>query len=239
MTKATGYVERYRISIQVFLNGYSYKVTDSDGNTILRKDDNAVEDLYSSHLFSYKYEEYELSFRTHECTLIPERMLHGWQEGDAGKKVLREALSEYTPLEDDREIAAIGVPYLKAVLVYALPGKGSSLNALLTSLPAGCRPLPEMYWMLEQLHGTLKCHNRVIASYRDSLLTLLISEDDSLLLCNSFEAPDFTTALYFLFSSMKQFQFNPEVTTVYFRNSLSQEQQMLLYRYFSGVEVLE
>lgn len=83
----------------------------------------------------------------------------------------------------------------------------------------------------------MKHHNRVVASYGDSFLTLVISEGDKLLLCNSYKAEDFTTALYYVFFAIRQFQFNPEVTTIYFRNELDEDSQMMLYRYFSGVEI--
>ena len=79
----------------------------------------------------------------------------------------------------------------------------------------------------------------VRADYSASLLSLAIAEDGKLLLCNSFNAQDFTTALYFIFSALKQFQINPEVTTIYFRENLGHDQEMLLYRYFSGVEILK
>ena len=52
---------------------------------------------------------------------------------------------------------------------------------------------------------------------------------------NVFEAPDFTTAQYFLFLSMRRLQLNPEVSTVCFRTPLDPEAEMSLYRYFKGV----
>ena len=59
------------------------------------------------------------------------------------------------------------------------------------------------------------------------------------MLCNSYEAVDFTTAEYFIFLALKRLQMNPEVSTVCFRTPLAPEQEMSLYRYFKAVEVLD
>jgi hypothetical protein len=58
------------------------------------------------------------------------------------------------------------------------------------------------------------------------------------LLANVFRAPDFTTAEYFLFLSLKKLQLNPEVSSIYFRTPLSEEEELSLYRYFKSVEQL-
>lgn len=70
----------------------------------------------------------------------------------------------------------------------------------------------------------------------DGRLYLVIAQGRSLLLCNSFQAPDFTTAEYFIFMAMKKLQLNPEVSTICFRTELQEEQEMSLYRYFKNVE---
>ena len=64
---------------------------------------------------------------------------------------------------------------------------------------------------------------------------LVIAQGKSLCLANVFAAPDFTTAEYFIFLSMKRLQLNPEVSTVCFRTPLDPEAEMSLYRYFKGV----
>ena len=80
--------------------------------------------------------------------------------------------------------------------------------------------------------------NKILASYMDGYLYLTIAQGRSLLLCNSFRAPDFTTAEYFIFLAMKNLQLNPEVSTITFRTSLESEEEMSLYRYFKCVEVI-
>ena len=70
----------------------------------------------------------------------------------------------------------------------------------------------------------------------DGVLYLVIAQGKSLLLCNSYQAPDFTTAEYFIFLAMKKLQLNPEVSTIAFRTPLSEEDRMSLYRYFRNVD---
>ena len=77
-----------------------------------------------------------------------------------------------------------------------------------------------------------------MASYMDGVLYLVIAQGKSLLLCNTFQAQDFTTAQYFIFLAMKKLQLNPEVSTICFRTPLSEEDEMSLYRYFKSVEQL-
>jgi hypothetical protein len=72
----------------------------------------------------------------------------------------------------------------------------------------------------------------------DGVLYLVIAQGKSLLLCNTFQAQDFTTAQYFIFLAMKKLQLNPEVSTICFRTPLSEEDEMSLYRYFKSVEQL-
>ena len=79
-------------------------------------------------------------------------------------------------------------------------------------------------------------YNKILASYMDGYLYLAIAQGKTLLLCNAFQAPDFTTAEYFVFMTMKKLQLNPEMSSIYFRTPLVEEQEMSLYRYFRSVE---
>ena len=94
-----------------------------------------------------------------------------------------------------------------------------------------------MYYMLKDVRG-LSEYNRILASYMDGILYLVVAQGKSLLLCNSFKAPDFTTAEYFIFMVMKKLQLNPEMSTITFRTPLTDEQEMSLYRYFKSVDTI-
>jgi hypothetical protein len=99
------------------------------------------------------------------------------------------------------------------------------------------KPLPELYYMLGSL-SQITDYNRILASYMDETLYLVIAQGKTLLLCNTYHAPDFTTAEYFLFMAMKKLQLNIEMSSVYFRTPLTEEQELSLYRYFMNVEHL-
>jgi hypothetical protein len=81
-------------------------------------------------------------------------------------------------------------------------------------------------------------YNKILASYMDGILYLAIAQGKSLLLCNTYQAPDFTTAEYFIFLAMKKLQLNPEVSTISFRTPLTEDDEMSLYRYFKSIDQL-
>ena len=131
----------------------------------------------------------------------------------------REVLSQTVILDPDDKVGYISLPEFSAELVYSLSDSG----------------YPELYYLLKALAG-ISDHNRIAASYKDGFLHLAISQGNDLLLANVFEAADFTTAEYFLFMAVRKLQLNPEVSSVYFRTPLSEEEEMSLYRYFKSVE---
>ena len=150
----------------------------------------------------------------------------------------RAALEEVCTLEEGDFVETVPVPSQASVLVFS-NSIGESLSKVIaqTVLPLSGEPvrvLPEMYYLLRQLE-TLTEYNKIVASWADGYLHLAIAQGKSLRLANVFQAPDFTTAQYFLFLSLKQLQLNPEVSTVCFRTPLSPEASMSLYRYFKGV----
>ena len=98
-------------------------------------------------------------------------------------------------------------------------------------------PLPEIYYMLKSL-SDLEEYNKIVASYVDGVLYLVIAQGRTLLLCNTYKAPDFTTAEYFIFLAMKKLQLNPEMSTITFRTPLDEEEEMSLYRYFKNVDII-
>ena len=132
----------------------------------------------------------------------------------------RELLSEVASLGPEDEVKWLPLSSLGAVLVYS---------------PSSQDETPELARLLESLKDNPQ-YNKVHASWKGGYLHLVLAQGKNLLLANVFQAPDFTTAQYFLFLAMKQFQLNPEVTTVYLGTPLGEEDEMSLYRYFKAVE---
>ena len=220
-----------RISIQVGLSGYSFKI--QAGNDGRSSGWMSAERIFTTPELQKRYGEVEISVFTPKCTLIPSHFHHPLHS--------RAALADVVNLSDADPVDYVEVPEFAAVLVYS-NAIGESLSKVISETTihtdgTKAKPLPEMYFMLKQL-STLEEYNKILASYMDGNLYLAIAQGKSLLLCNSFQAPDFTTAEYFVFLALKKFQLNPEVSTICFRTPLDEEQEMSLYRYFKSVEQL-
>ena len=217
------------ISIQVSLSGYSFKVCTGEEEGP-RSAWIGAERLFTTPEFQRRYRNVEVSLLTPKVALVPESF---YNPGRA-----RIALEEVAALEEGDFVESVNLPSLASVLVFSNT-LGESLSKVIaqtvrpsTGVPV--RVLPEMYYLLRQLE-TLPEYNKIVASWRDGWLHLVIAQGKSLLLANVFEAPDFTTAQYFLFLGMRRLQLNPEVSTVCFRTPLDPEAEMSLYRYFKGV----
>lgn len=216
------------ISIQVSLSGYSFKV--HSGEEVRLFPWMGAERLFTTPEFQHRYDRVDISLLTPKVALVPESF---YNPGTA-----RAALSEVAALQEGDFVESVNVPSLASVLLFS-NSIGESLSKVIaqTVLPSSGMPvrvLPELYYLLLELSG-LSEYNKIVASWRDGWLHLVIAQGKSLLLANVFEAPDFTTAEYFLFLSMKRLQLNPEVSTVCFRTPLDPEAEMSLYRYFKAV----
>lgn len=158
----------------------------------------------------------ELSLLTPKCTLVP---AHFYNPASS-----RASLGEVVVLDDADIVKAAEVPQYDAVLLYAAPSEAS-------------QALPELWHILKGL-PSIREYNRILASWKEGRLYLGIAQGGTLLLANSYEAPDFTTAQYYIFVALKSLQLNPEISTIYFRHSIGAEDEMSLYRYFKSVEIL-
>ena len=218
-----------RISIQVGLSGYSFKIYTAD--EVKTSGWMSAERIFTTQEFLSRYDEVEISVFTPKTTLVPEQ----FQDETSSGNMLR-PVSE---LGDTDEVMSVRVPEFAAVLVYS-NSIGETLSRAVSETVLDkdgnkTQPLPELYYMLRSVLN-LPDYNKILASYMDGVLYLVIAQGRTLLLCNSFQAPDFTTAQYFVFLAMKNLQLNPEVSTITFRTPLSEEDEMSLYRYFKNVE---
>ena len=218
-----------RISIQVGLSGYSFKIQTADATTA--SEWMSADRIFTTSEFQKRYDEVDVSVFTPKFTLVPEQ----FQDKTADNQML----SDVADLSASDAVSSVPVPEFAAVLVYSNT-IGETLSKAVSETvldKAGnkARPLPEIYYMLKAVSG-LADYNKILASYMDGVLYLVIVQGRSLLLCNSFKAPDFTTAEYFIFLAMKKLQLNPEVSTITFRTPLSEEDEMSLYRYFKNVD---
>ena len=189
-----------------------------------------VDRLFTTPEFQRRYEEVDIALLTPKCTLVPESFFR--------PESVRTMLSDVVALEPADATGYVRIPELGAVLLFSNTiGETLSLvlsQTVLTASGAQAPVLPEMYYLLKTLPDC-EDYNKIVASWADGWLHLVVAQGKSLLLANVYSAPDFTTAEYFLFLALKRLQMNPEVSTVCFRTPLSVEAEMSLYRYFKAV----
>lgn len=227
-------LHRERISIQVCLSGYSFKVDGEDGQRSSSSFSSSWLEpgtLFSRREFQRSYPEAELSLFTPKCALVPEKFFAKGNE--------RELLSRTVRLDAGDSVSYLAVPQYGAVLLYSAEPRQGWSDAILSSLHCSSpqRPefLPEMYYLLRDL-SECEDYNKIIASLADGWLYLGIAQGRNLQVANVYRAMDFTTAEYFIFTALKSLQLNPEMSVIRFRTPLEAEQEMSLYRYFRCVE---
>ncbi len=134
----------------------------------------------------------------------------------------RDALAEVAELKEGTRIGHLSIPQYDAVLVYEADGDSAVVNP------------PAIAGLLSRLPDCPE-YNKILCSLDGGRLDLAVAQGKSLLLANSFPAPDFTTAEYYLFLSLNTLQLNPEISTVCWLSPLSDTDEMSLYRYFKSV----
>ena len=218
-----------RISIQVGLSGYSFKIESDNG--LHSSDWMSADRVFTTPEFQKRYDQVELAVFTPKASLVPSQFY--------SSEIAHKLLSEVVSLKEGEHVESVDVPEYNAVLVYS-NNIGETLTRVVSETVlftdgSKARPLPIMYYMLKSL-TSLSDYNKILAAYMDGVLYLALAQGGTLLLCNSFKAPDFTTAQYFIFLALKRLQLNPEMSTITFMTPLDYEQEMSLYRYFRSVE---
>ena len=213
------------------MSGYSFKIQTAD--EVRTSPWMSAERIFSTPEFLQRYDKVEISVFTPKVTLVPDQ----FNNTDDALRML----SPVADVQKDDEVTSISVPEFAASLVYS-NNIGETLSRAVSETVMDkegnkSTPLPEMYFMLRSVLD-LQDYNKILASYMDGVLYLVIAQGRSLLLCNSFHAPDFTTAQYFIFLALKNLQLNPEVSTICFRTPLTDDEEMSLYRYFKNVELV-
>ena len=150
-----------------------------------------------------------------KCTLVPSNF---FDDNCAG-----EYLAQVVDMAPGEHACWAHLPEYNAYLVWASAGSDEEK--------------PELFGILKDLR---KCpdYNKILCSWDGSELNLAIAQGKSLLLANTYQAKDFTTAEYWIFLAMRSLQLNPEISTICLRSSVSAEDEMSLYRYFKAVEIL-
>ena len=217
------------ISIQVGLERYAFKIFSS---TLVHSSGwMSADRIFTATELQHRYDEVRLSVFTPKCALVPADFFL--------RDHARELLAASAPVAPGDSVDYVPVQEFNSVLVFS-NSNGGTLSRVIADMVMNADGskspiLPELYWILKSLKDVSE-YNKIIASYMDGYLYLAIAQGKSLMLCNSFEAPDFTTAQYHIFRAMKRLQLNPEISPIFFRTPLTEEQVMNLYNYFKSVE---
>ncbi len=150
-----------------------------------------------------------------KCTLVPSNFFDENCAGEYLAQVFVDAPSE--------PVRSVLIPEYNAYLVWA------------SGAPEG--EMPRMYDVLSRL-GKCPDYNKILCSWDGAELCLAIAQGKTLLLANTYEANDFTTAEYWIFLALRSLQLNPEISTICLLSEISPEDEMSLYRYFKAVETL-
>lgn len=229
--QVTGNRKYRNISVQVSLSGYVSKI-ESNGVSV-SSGWMGADRFFTDPDFRCRYDDVKISVFTPKFTLVPEHFFDSL--------AARSLLSEVASIDETDSISCEPVPSVKAVLVYSNAiGETLSKAAAETVLRTDgnkAKVLPEIWYMLASL-DSISEYNKVVASFADGYLYMVVAQGRSLLLCNSYCVPDFVTAEYFIFLAMKRLQLNLEMTSIYFRTPIGAEEEMSLYRYFRTVDYL-
>ena len=213
------------ISVQIGLNGFSYSTDDCARSSWL-----GAEFVFNTEELQRKYDHIELSTINRKFTLVPTSY---FDEADA-----QQLLCAAVTLDGEDEVEWAENEAVGAVEIWAKE-KGRLLPVIRGMLEKGgeVEIHPELHCLLRDALR-VDTYNKIAVSYAEGVLCLVIFQGRNLMLCNSFEAMDFTTAQYYIFQALKKFQINPEASTLYFRTALSAEEEMGLYNYVKAVKAL-
>ena len=231
---------RYRLSIHAFLNGFSFAVLDEAASLCRQLHYYAFSspfdhnDVYTEMTTScrnhsqlkYNYSTAQCVFCSPSFTLVP----HSLFVPEKAAAILK---SIHTINELD-EVYFHDLPRLGVTCVYSIP---NAITAPLLKNQPATRFFP-IASSLIQMVTPLLGHTRILFFYWDSFLYLTLMKEQQLLLCNAFHAPDFHTALYFLFLVLHQWQLNPDSLRLYISGEITKQNRKMLHNYFPSVVIL-
>ncbi len=214
-----------RITIQLDLSGYSFKIYDRSGNILSSSEkscpiDLAVNEL-SSEIDSNSQVSVELS--TWKYTMVP---LSSYESEHSYK-----LLNEIKDIEPTDRVLTLELPSRKAKMIFAVNG---DIYEKFMALAKNTRFYPVAYTLLERL-DKIEQNNRVVISFSEGMLHIAVAERDRLLFVNTFPTRDIATTEYFVMSVIKELTFNPEHTDIHILGNVEDAMVANLRKYFPNV----
>lgn len=232
---------RLRLTIQIDLSGFSFKISNSLGEflyTYYKKfpvgahsaDDIELfikKEISSQNLLSKEYAAIRVYYGTEKYCLVPSSFF----KKDEALKLL----SQLHNIEEMDEVLFVEIPEQKAVLIYAIP---NAVTSHIFRVQKTAEFYPISYFLIDKM-SLLADNNRVLVHIADNIVHIVAGERDNLLIANSYPASDFVTAQYYIFLVVKEVMFNPEATFVQVSGNVTDNQITELKKYFKGVRKQE
>lgn len=232
----------HRLSIQLNLNGlsfivfsprenylrywytYPFSFAPGDYNHLAEE----VDAIFSRDPFlCQRFATCDVLFDTPKYTLVPETLY----QPEMAARTLQTLFS----LNEMDEVACTPFSFAQAQCVYALPGvvdvtilkyqREARFSANVVPLSRFLQQQPE--------------YSRALFYYGTSgHAHVMLMQGDQLLLCNAYEADSFTSALYYLFFALKQWQINPHGLSLYISGPIPPQGLKQVCAYFPQITVL-
>jgi hypothetical protein len=228
---------RLRLTIQIDLSGFSFKISNSLGEFLhsyhadfpvgaFNADDIEIyikKEVESQPLLNKEYAAVRVYYGTEKYCLVPVAFFK--------KENAMKMLSGLHKIEYLDEVMFVDIPEQKAVLIYAIP---NAVTTHIFRVQKNAEFYPVSYFLLDKTSFLLD-NNRVLINISHNIVHIVASERDKLLIANSYPASDFVTAEYYLFLVIKEVMFNPESTILQVSGNITAEQENELKRYFKGI----
>lgn len=236
--KFSSNTSRLRLTIQIDLSGFSFKISNSLGEDLyfynkdfpigaLTADEIEVyikKEVESHSLLHKNFASVRVYYGTEKYTLVPNSF---FDKANAMKM-----LSELHNIDYLDEVMFVDIPEQKAVFIYAIP---NAITSHIFRFQKKAEFYPISYFLLEK-SSLLSDNNRVLVHISNNIVHIVAAEREKLLLANTYPASDFTTAEYYIFLVIKEVMFNPEYTTLHISGKISSDQISNLEKYFKGAK---
>ncbi len=228
------------MSIQVDLNGLSFVIEDMQTHTCLHskyypytlpgtdyndwtKD---VEALFKKDEWLQKRaEQCTVCVITPKHTLVPSGLFRSTQAAAL--------LKELFVLDDLDEVNYTELPQIGATCIYAIP---APISAMIFKYQRKAVFLAHVIPLFHFL-ASQKDFSRALLYYTPSFIHLILMQGDKLLLCNAYSIDRFTSALYYVFFALKQWQLNPHSLSLYISGAFKPMHLKQLTQFFPTITV--
>lgn len=210
----------YRLTIQMDLSGFSFIVYDRNGTIVYKSDGSDADSSY----LNVPYHSVEIYYPTLCYTMIPVDFY--------SHETAYSYLESVRELPEDAKVCALEIPGQKMFLVYATEGDNLPEPVLKSTR---IKRYPLIYSLIDSIQ-TIEGNNKIIMAATEGIVHIVAAERGRFLYANSFPAEDDITALYFITSVAQQVLFNPELTSIYIKGTISDTFRTTLGNYFNKVE---